>query len=108
MIKLTVECQTIEEVSRVATFLNSVTPAEINITGPREAKALSVAEAAKMLGISAGTVYDLVRTGKLPAIRIGVRRGAIRIQVGIVEAFMREYSSASHRPQARWGRSSIG
>jgi excisionase family DNA binding protein len=34
---------------------------------------LSVDEAADVLGVSAGLVYDLVRQGRLPAARLGRR-----------------------------------
>jgi excisionase family DNA binding protein len=40
---------------------------------------LTVAEAARHLGVSVRTVYDLVRSGRLRASRIGNGRGAIRI-----------------------------
>jgi excisionase family DNA binding protein len=41
--------------------------------------ALTVEEAAKHLGISQRTVYDLVRSGRLRAQRVGNGRGIIRI-----------------------------
>ena len=34
---------------------------------------LTVAEAAKVLGIGRGTAYEAVRTGQLPALRVGRR-----------------------------------
>ena len=40
---------------------------------------LTVKEAAARLNVSARTVYDLVRSGRLHAQRIGNGRGAIRI-----------------------------
>jgi excisionase family DNA binding protein len=40
---------------------------------------LTVGEAAQHLGLSQRTVYDLVRSGRLRAARIGNGRGAIRI-----------------------------
>lgn len=33
----------------------------------------TVAEAAELLGISKGTAYEYVRTGQLPAVRLGRR-----------------------------------
>jgi excisionase family DNA binding protein len=40
---------------------------------PAESLTLSVAEAAGLLGISRALAYDLVRTGDIPAIRLGRR-----------------------------------
>ncbi len=42
-------------------------------TGGREAQALSVAEAAAILGLSRVTTYRAVRRGDLPSFRIGGR-----------------------------------
>ena len=39
-----------------------------------EKQTLSVDETAQVLGISRGLCYELVRQGKLPAVRLGERR----------------------------------
>ncbi|MGD8368015.1 MAG: helix-turn-helix domain-containing protein [Desulfobacterales bacterium] len=45
---------------------------------------VSVAEAAKMLGVARKTVYDLIEWGELDAVRI---RSALRIDAVAVERF---------------------
>jgi len=41
--------------------------------GEQERLTLTVAEAAKLLGISRGTAYECVRTGQLPSVSFGRR-----------------------------------
>jgi excisionase family DNA binding protein len=48
---------------------------------------LNVAEAAKQLNVSRGTIYNLRGTGELPHRRIGVGRGCIRF----AEEDLKEY-----------------
>jgi excisionase family DNA binding protein len=48
---------------------------------------LTVAEAAKQLNVSRGTIYNLCGTGELPHRRIGVGRGCIRF----TDEDLREY-----------------
>ncbi len=45
---------------------------------------VSVAEAARMLGVARRTVYDLIEWGELDAVRV---RSALRIDAGAVERF---------------------
>ena len=45
---------------------------------------VSVAQAAKMLGVARRTVYDLIEWGELDAVRI---RSALRIDAAAVERF---------------------
>jgi excisionase family DNA binding protein len=40
---------------------------------PTERKTCSVAEAAKILGISRNTAYDAVKSGQVPIVKIGRR-----------------------------------
>ena len=47
--------------------LRAVTPATARLT-------YTVEEAAKALGISRGLAYEMVREGRLPALRLGQRR----------------------------------
>jgi excisionase family DNA binding protein len=47
---------------------------------------LTVREVAERLRLSAAAVYEMIRTGKLLSIRIGPRRGAIRVRVEDVDA----------------------
>lgn len=44
-----------------------------NGVGEQERLTLTVAEAAKLLGISRGTAYECVRTGQLPSVSFGRR-----------------------------------
>ena len=48
----------------------------------------TVAEAAEFLGIPAPTVYDLVRSNRLPHYRMGVKGGAIRLDRKDLEAYL--------------------
>jgi excisionase family DNA binding protein len=52
-------------------------------------KMFSVAEAAKELGVSAGTVYGLCAGRKLRHERIGLRRGRIRVPQDAIEEYRR-------------------
>jgi excisionase family DNA binding protein len=47
--------------------------------------ALTVSEAAELLGISRATAYRLVESGDLPAKRF---RGAVRVSLPFLEAFL--------------------
>ena len=49
---------------------------------------LAVKEVASRLGVSVSTIYGLVSSGQLPAHRIGVGRGAIRIAASDVKVFL--------------------
>ena len=44
-----------------------------NVAQERDKLAVSVDEAARLLGVSRDLVYDLVRRGELPAVRLGRR-----------------------------------
>lgn len=46
----------------------------------------TVEEAAQVLGVSRGLAYELVRTGRIPSVRLGQRR--IIIPRGSLEAFL--------------------
>ena len=46
---------------------------EAGDVGAEERLTLTVAEAAKLLGISRGTAYECVRTGQLPSVSFGRR-----------------------------------
>ena len=48
---------------------------------------LPLAEVAEVLGVSASQVYSLVRSGELPAIKIG-GRGQWRVEAGELEAYI--------------------
>jgi len=49
---------------------------------------LSIEQVATQLGVSIGCVYNLVQQNKLPAHRIGIRRGAIRVKQSAVDEFL--------------------
>ena len=49
---------------------------------------LTVKEASQQLKVSPATVYQLCAEGKLPHVRIGTRRGTIRINETDLHAFL--------------------
>ena len=49
---------------------------------------LTVKEASQQLKVSPATVYQLCAEGKLPHVRIGTRRGTIRINETDLQAFL--------------------
>jgi excisionase family DNA binding protein len=51
------------------------------------ARFLTLSDAAEMLSVSLGVAYSLVRSGELPAIRIGTR-GQWRIERDVLESFI--------------------
>ncbi len=55
-----------------------------------DAKPLTVKQAAERLGVSADTVYDLCRDGKLRCFRAGEGRGTIRIRAADLHRFQIE------------------
>lgn len=62
-----------------------------------EPKGLLTAEdAATLLNVKAGTIYDWAARGMLPHVRIlaGKRRAVIRFRVEELEAFLRSHSTA--------------
>jgi excisionase family DNA binding protein len=50
-------------------------------------RALTAAEAAHRLGVEKPTLYRLIRTGRIPAARIGPR-GDYRIDRGVLDSFL--------------------
>ena len=53
---------------------------------------VSVCEAARLLGISRNLAYELVRTGELPAVRVGERRWLVSVVA--LERWLEAASSA--------------
>lgn len=51
------------------------------------ARFLSIADTAEVLNVSVGHAYSLVRSGELPAIRIG-NRGQWRIEKDVLESYI--------------------
>ncbi|HWB12989.1 MAG TPA: helix-turn-helix domain-containing protein [Pirellulales bacterium] len=63
-----------------------------------EIKTISVNDAMKILGVSAGTIYALCRSGRLAHYRIGTgRRGSLRFRREDLE----EYLEGCYRPVGR-------
>ncbi|GIJ00189.1 AlpA family transcriptional regulator [Sediminihabitans luteus] len=61
---------------------------------------LTLADVTEELNISAGAVYQLVRSGELPAIQVG-GRGQWRVEVAELEAYIqRLYSETRSRIDA--------
>lgn len=56
-------------------------------------KLLKVKDAAHRLNVSGGTIYSLCQQGLLPHVRIGVGRGAIRIDEGELDDFIERAKS---------------
>lgn len=61
----------------------------MNDSGPAEAlgRFLTLADTAEILSLSAAEALDLVRTGELPAIRIGAA-GAWRVERVVLESYI--------------------
>jgi len=54
-------------------------------------EAYSIAETAEVLGLGQTTVYELVRQGKIPAFRNGLRPGSNRCRVLIPREALRQW-----------------
>ena len=61
----------------------------MNHASPRStlARFLTVADTAEMLNVSVGQAYSLLRSGELPAIRIGAR-GQWRVERDVLESYI--------------------
>lgn len=57
---------------------------------------LTVADTAEILNISVGQVYTIVRSGELPAIRIG-RQGQWRVERDVLEGYIEAKYEESRR-----------
>jgi excisionase family DNA binding protein len=55
---------------------------------------MTVTEAAKALGMSKNTLYDLIRDDRFPHVRIGQR---IRIPIQALHEWIHDYTSGSTR-----------
>lgn len=64
---------------------------------------LTLADAAELLSISAGQVRDIIRTGELPAIRVGVR-GPWRIERSVLESYIEALYEEARR-MSLWNQS---
>ena len=72
---------------------------------PGSGRFLTLTDVADVLNISAHDAYDLVRTGELPAIKIG-GRGHWRVEHDILEAFIdAQYEQA--RRMSLWEESNL-
>ena len=58
---------------------------------------LTVKQTSQRLGVSTGCIYQLVASGKLDSIRVGVGRGTIRIS----EAALNSFVESSAKPKTR-------
>ncbi len=61
----------------------------------------TVREVATRLRVSPSLVYQLVEAGKLACHRIGTGRGAIRISLLDLEAYLQECRSERHTPMPK-------
>ena len=80
----------------------------MNDSGPSPAvgRFLTLADTAEILSLSAAEVHDLVRTGELPAIRLGTT-GVWRVERIVLESFIEaKYEEA--RRMALWQQSDFG
>ncbi len=57
---------------------------------------MKVAEAAKRLEVSQGCVYQLIASGKLRCMRIGVKKGTIRIAESDLTEFIESARESAH------------
>ena len=72
---------------------------------PLDSPFVSVATAAEILAVSVSHIYALIRSGELPALRVG-RRGPWRISTGALAEFVShryetEFAAAQWR-EAQW------
>ncbi len=77
----------------------------MNDASPRGtlARFLTIADTAEMLSVSVGQAYSLVRSGELPAIRIGAR-GQWRVERDVLESYIEaKYEEA--RRASLWNQS---
>lgn len=61
---------------------------------------LTVREAAEQLSLSIASVYEMVRTCRLPSVRVGGRGGAIRIRPEDLEDFLQSSCQQTRKPSA--------
>lgn len=61
----------------------------------------TVAEAAEHLRLSQAAIYEMVRRGQLPAVRVGPRKGAIRIRASDLESCLEPVSAEVHETKPR-------
>jgi excisionase family DNA binding protein len=63
---------------------------------------LTVSEVAELLGVSTKKVYRLIRSGELPALRLGLRKGAaVRIERDELLAWLRSEPGEAAQPTSR-------
>jgi excisionase family DNA binding protein len=67
------------------------------------ARFLTLADAAELLSISAGQVRDIIRSGELPAIRVGAR-GPWRIERTVLESYIEALYEEARR-MSLWNQS---
>lgn len=58
----------------------------------------TVKQIAQQLALSPSSVYELIATGRIPALRLGPRRGAIRIRNNDLQAYLHMSSSDMQSP----------
>lgn len=77
-----------------------------SVPSPAVGRFLTLADTAEVLSLSAAEVHDLVRTGELPAIRLGTT-GVWRVERIVLESFIEaKYEEA--RRMALWQQSDFG
>jgi excisionase family DNA binding protein len=59
---------------------------------------LNVKEAAERLEVSSATIYSLVAAGRLRCMRVGMRRGTIRILEEHIAEYRQSAESMAQRP----------
>ena len=64
-------------------------------------KLLTVKDVAERLSVSSSLIYQLVESGKLPVLRIGNGRGAIRFSPQDIEAYLEECRVEKQAPATR-------
>jgi len=61
--------------------------------GPEKSPTLSVMETAKMLGLSRNSVYEAIRTGRIPSVRFGKRMFVPRVALDRMISGVDNYES---------------
>lgn len=88
----------LEWLEKIATTLEAIAACLSEVPGARDS--LTVAQVAKRLGCCEHTARQLIKDGKLPAMRVGGRRGTLRVRPDDLAAYERA-AAGSPLPRRR-------
>jgi excisionase family DNA binding protein len=69
-------------------------------SGPKISALMTVSDVAERLRISVSLVYQMVESGKLPVIRIGNGRGAVRFTNEDIDSYINSHRVVAISPQS--------